>query len=93
MKIVNKRAKVPKHVGLKYNDRELTYKDIKAEEDGWVDPHKYLPLDYDLVQLKIDKKYPVNGWLSGGFWEGLRLKSNDKVIGWKLNKGEEYAFS
>jgi hypothetical protein len=62
--------------------RPLSYHMIKTDIDGWVDANKYLPGDYDLVQMKMGRKI-VSGWLSGLTWDGLHYKPETKVEFWR----------
>jgi hypothetical protein len=48
---------------------------------------KKLPFPYDLVNL-ITKKGKIKGWWTGTFWWGLRLKSDEEVLGWERIHGE-----
>lgn len=66
-----------------------TYKDIFYNDAGWADVEKYLPEDFDLVSMLLENKRIINGWINGLLWEGLRLKSTDKVLFWKKIKNEE----
>ena len=81
----------PKRVGLTYDDEFFAYKNIIAEETGWIDPLKYLPYEYDMVELNLENKIPIKGWLTGNHWDALRLKKTDKVLGWKCLQGDQYA--
>lgn len=62
-------------------------KDLKKDYDDWVDAQMYLPISYDLVHMKMERK-TVPGWWNGIHWEGLRMLSEDKVLFWKKRKEE-----
>lgn len=60
------------------------YSDVKYQKGHWADPKYYLPLDYDLLHLKIEgKEELLPGWCIGSRWEGYRLKPEDKILAWK----------
>jgi hypothetical protein len=61
----------------KYTDAEAD-----MDEDGWVDPALWVPLPYDMVRLKLERKV-INGWWTGLEWFGHRLQEKDKVLYWK----------
>ena len=63
--------------------RNFAYRDIDFDKDGWVDASKYMPIDYDLVFLKIEGKRSVSGWSSGNGWDGLKFNEASKVTHWK----------
>lgn len=64
--------------------RPFFYKDVDLEKDGWVDAKKFLPLDFDLVSLKVKGKDKVlTGWSTGNSFDGLRLDQNAEVVFWK----------
>jgi hypothetical protein len=44
---------------------------------------KYLPADFDLVYLRLERERTIPGWISGTNWDAIRLKSTDKVLYWK----------
>lgn len=79
-----------KQVGTKYPGHKacLTYQDIEKDNDGWVDPSKWLPLPYDMVQVDIGNKI-LNCWHSGMIWEGLHLRKKHVINKWK-RKPEDY---
>lgn len=66
--------------------KSWTYCHVQYEKDGWADPDKFLPEDYDLVLLNRQDKNPIKGWVNGTTWFGFRLKEEDKVIGWRRVK-------
>jgi len=67
---------------------DFTIKDCPMDCDGWVKESFARPLLYDLVWGKGEgKAIPV--WWTGIKWEGLRLKSGDKILFWKEREGWE----
>lgn len=61
-----------------------TYSDFTCNEEGWYDPKKYLPEEYELCTVLIDKK-ELPGWYGEeGKWEGPRIPKRKKIIFWKL---------
>ncbi len=70
--------------------RKLSYKDIVTEPEQWIDAHKCLPADYDLVDIKVKGKGIISGWSVGRKWEGLRLKNSDEVLEWKKKPVESF---
>lgn len=59
---------------------------IPKTEDGWIDPKKYLPEKFDLVQLKIMRKDEIIyhcGWWAGSRWDGRKIRFLDKILYWK----------
>jgi len=48
----------------------------------WIDSNFYLPLDYDLVEVKIDEKIK-KGWHALGKWDGLYFPKNAIVNFWR----------
>jgi len=68
--------------------KELTYKQIPKEEkiNGWVNSNKYLPVEYELVNLKQFKDSEVKtGWWTGIEWTG-RLLPKRKYNWWRPSK-------
>lgn len=76
-----KRDKPPYRVGY----RGFDYADVKADDDGWVDPKMYHPQKYDIVQLKTEDKTKP-GWWNGGRWDGFRIQFQEKVLYWRKFK-------
>lgn len=62
---------------------DFGFKDLKKDFDGWVNAKNYLPVSYDVVQMKLPKK-TIPGWWNGYRWEGLRLRDEDEVLLWKF---------
>jgi len=66
------------------SDRYFTYPMVEYDEDLWADASKFLPLEYDLLYLKIEnKKSIIRGWYTGYGWDGAKFEENDKVLCWK----------
>ena len=59
------------------------YSDVPVH-DGWVINKTYLPISFDLVELRR-KNNPkiVTGWWNGRKWIGLHVKKGDIVTAWK----------
>lgn len=70
-------------------NRPWKYSDIKEKENwiennDWVETSHYLPIPFDLMELKVkDRPKPLPGWHDGQKWQGLRIKKDYKVIQWK----------
>jgi len=58
------------------------YTDAHSDIDGWADPHLWIPYPFDLCYLKTDRKTRT-GWWTGKDWDGVRLRSEEKVLYWK----------
>jgi hypothetical protein len=78
--------------------KKYCYLDTEKEMDfdGWVDSSKYMPVDYDLVYLRVinaegQEKTRI-GWASGFGYEGAKLREGDKVLYWK-RKGDDFRSS
>lgn len=80
----------PKRVGNinTVTDKEFSYQDVQYDGEGWADVARYLPVECDLVILKLKDKKPIAGWVSGNKWYGLRLKDKDRVLFWKRKNNE-----
>lgn len=63
-------------------------KDLKKDYDGWVDAKLFLPLAFDLVYMRLERR-TIPGWWNGNFWEGMRLLETDCVLYWKYKKDED----
>lgn len=73
----------------------FTLKDIKEvinDFDEWIDANLIKPFPYDLVKIKTKEKKLKSAWWNGIGWEGIKLKSEELVLYWKMeNEGREYA--
>jgi hypothetical protein len=82
--------KLPQQVGKQYglgSKRLFPYSLVEYGDNGWADANKYLPLEYDLVYVKLKEKI-LMGWRSMGKWIGLRF-DNEPVYAWKRKIIEE----
>lgn len=73
---------------LKSRKNYYNYHDI-CKDDIWVDCQKYLPRNYDLVELKTNMGKIFNGWRNGNKWDGRRMKPKDQITHWKRKVFEE----
>ena len=65
------------------------YSDVPTDINGWVWDLKYIPIHFDMVNVKIkDKPRPVSAWFDGKNWIGLRLRPGNVIVGWKRNPYE-----
>jgi len=81
--------KPPVQVGKDYSKKKdgihipkLTYAKVPNDGNGWVEAHKYLPANYDLVLMKIGDTYKP-GWYQGNSWEGYKYEPGEEVTHWK----------
>jgi len=73
--------------GNKKRPQYWKYGDVPTDKKEWVIDLKYRPNPFHMCTLKIkDNPRCINGWWTGFEWEGLRLKNDYIVVGWKLNK-------
>lgn len=75
-----------KKVGIPYppSNKKLTYAQVPADPDGWVDVKYYYPADYDLMFVKIKGKHGVySAWWSGTNWDGPKIEDKDVIMYWK----------
>lgn len=68
---------------------KVSYKAVEYDKDGWADATKGLPIDGDLMFLKVDGVEKGSGWCWGRRWEGLHLKKKDIVSHWKRNQEKD----
>jgi hypothetical protein len=68
-----------------------SYQDFEYDIEGWAESKKYLPDDFDLVYMRLEREKTIPGWINGSIWCGLRLKPQDKVIFWKRKLEEKDA--
>jgi hypothetical protein len=61
----------------------FTQGDMQKDPDGWIDVKHAYPINYEMVQILIEEKRPINGWWNGSQWEGFRLEIGDKVLCWR----------
>lgn len=74
-----------KKVGVVYPPAKspLSYRRVEKDKDGWADADKFLPEDFDLVQMKTSTGKIFVGWLVGNGWDGLKIKPTDVVVKWR----------
>lgn len=70
-----------KRVSVNYS-----YDDVLFDEDGWADAKQFIPIDFDLCELKVKGKKSHPGWVSGSKFDGLNIESGDEVLYWKKQK-------
>jgi len=64
---------------------------VERDEEGWADVDRFLPINYEMVQLFIEGKNNLNGWWNGYTWEGFRLRDGDRVLYWRYKDEREKA--
>lgn len=75
----------------KIDGKNLSYKSVPKDFDGWVDASKFLPVNFDILFLKLKNKSKIyHGWFTGKDWDGLRLDSNDEILFWKRKPEEKF---
>lgn len=63
--------------------RPYKYSDVPTQ-NGWVLDFRYIPVPFDLLQLRIaGSGLIVSGWWDGQAWQGMRLKPQHFVSSWK----------
>ncbi len=80
--------KVGKDIVEGVKPRKFAYRDVVYDEDDWVDANEFLPLDYDLMFVKLSNDKFTCAWTVGKKWDGLRLKADQKVVSWKKRPNE-----
>lgn len=68
---------------LKSGNVRVGYKNIPKDAVGWIDCSRFLPINYDLVCVKLISGLIKNCWWAEKKWDGLRLKPKDKVSHWR----------
>lgn len=64
--------------------RHCKYSDLPLEKDKWIVDPRYLPINYDLVDLWIaNKRRVVVGIWNSKEWRGLRLREGDIITKWR----------
>lgn len=61
----------------------FTYKLARYDEHGWADASEFKPIPYDILYLRTESGRIVKGWWAEFFFDGYRLKPDDKVLKWK----------
>ena len=64
----------------------LSYDEITADKDGWVDCRLFVPLKFDLVDIDVGGRI-YRGWWTGFGWDGYRVKRRFKPVRWMAIKG------
>ena len=60
------------------------YSDVPTDPFGWVSDLRYLPINFDMMQLRVYEKQRIfPGWWDGKRWAGLRFKDGFTVKQWK----------
>ena len=68
------------------SEKPLDYHSVIDNVKGFADVEKYTPADCDLLYLLLDDGRKKMGWWTGQSYYGLRLRPEDKIIGWKKCK-------
>ena len=77
-----------KIIQLSAQNHAISYKNIEKDNAGWVDPKKYLPIPYDVVEIEVEYiglNRRVPAWWTGINWEGRRFRQGMKVLYWRKN--------
>lgn len=67
-------------------EKPLDYHSVPHTVKGYADVEKYTPADCDLLYLLLEDGRKKMGWWTGQSYFGLRLRPEDKIIGWKKCK-------
>ena len=69
---------------LQVGKNKLLYQDVVKDIDGWCKSSDYLPMSFDIVEMKT-KDFTCNGWYDGYRWFGMKLrnKQDKQVLYWK----------
>lgn len=73
-------------VGSNINGKVFEYFRCECLENGWIDSSKYLPKDFDLLDLQTENGKIKMGWRSGNIWDGMKIKENEKILFWRKRK-------
>ena len=76
---------------LKSGNVRVSYRNIPCDKDRWVDPATFLPINYDLVDVRTYEDKKRVAWWAEKKWEGLRMRKGDKVKKWKFVSRREDA--
>lgn len=63
-------------------ERKAQYRDVQFDPGGWTDATKFLPCDFDLVNVKTKGKKTTAAWSNGNKWDGLRVEDQDEILYW-----------
>jgi len=75
-------SSVSVEVENKKKTRKISYREVKYDEDGWVDANEFLPIPFDLCTLKTEEGQYKSGWYTGQGWDGQRIKEDEKITYW-----------
>ena len=59
------------------------YRDVAFDSFGWADVKDFLPMDYDLIQVKTDKGKIYSAGHTGQEWDGKNITPESNVIAWR----------
>lgn len=73
------------HCKVPYKDGERTlgYDLVFYEPDGFADPKKYTPSDFDICLLITEEGKRRTGWWTGQEYWGHRLSRDEVIVGWR----------
>jgi len=78
-----RRNRKPRHPKTTEESNTFVYKLAQFDENGWADASKFKPIPYDILYLKTDRNRIIKGWWAEFFFDGYRLKEDEKVLKWK----------
>lgn len=64
----------------------VKYSLIQKDEKNWVDPKRFVPKPFDLVEAQVETKLfnrIKNCWWTGQNWDGLRFTGTEKIHKWR----------
>lgn len=64
-------------------EKKVAYKDVYKNVNEWVNASKYIPIDYDLVMVRLSNGDLTYGWAQGSTWQGVLITPETRVIAWK----------
>jgi len=71
----------------KGKERKISYDDVECDGDEWVDASRYMPADFDIMNLKVKNRERIMpGWANGKKWDGLNLTPENLVLYWQRQK-------
>lgn len=73
-------------VGTLYDGKVARYGQCKADLHGWIDIHEFLPIDYDMLEVKTKEGFVKTGWYTGAVWDGCKINEKDQFTHWKRKK-------
>lgn len=57
------------------------------DDNGWAEFPRYLPLEYDLVEVCDNKGRSQCAWWTGAIWDSGFRKLNIEIVKWKRKNG------